>query len=99
MTAPRMTEHLSVCGSPQGGVSEWRTIDSAPKDGRKILAFGDGDIFIAWWWTPDPLVILEDADECKPSAEWVSNDYHADTMDSVGQPTHWQPLPSPPEAA
>lgn len=30
--------------------SEWQTIDSAPKDGSKFLAFEKGIFFSCWWY-------------------------------------------------
>lgn len=61
---------------------EWQTINTAPKDGTKILAYwtsnqvgGDG----SWG------VVHFDRHE-----EWMEDD------NQVGEPTHWTPLPSPP---
>ena len=66
-------------------MSEWKTIDSAPKDGAKILASAVGDGWSAYnivWW------------------RWHKNgktgSWH--TTGSTWLPTHWMPLPAPPEA-
>lgn len=53
----------------------WRPIETAPKDGTRILAYGGWGIAIIWW------------------SSWL------EWYDGEGahlEPTHWQPLPSPP---
>ena len=69
-------------------MSEWKTIDSAPKDGTAFLGFqatpGDweGQMAVCWWSSFH--------DRAGPIDGFV-----------LGQgglyPTHWQPLPSLPE--
>ena len=54
----------------------WQPIETAPKDGRFILAWSDYDctfigIFNGTWWIDD--------------------------HDNICRPTHWMPLPAPPE--
>ncbi len=76
---------------------EWQPIETAPKDGTHILAHGtyqwedyvhnqkSGSVVVAWY----------DAEGWGVSC-WVlvnSNPYQ-----DRCQPTHWMPLPPPPEA-
>lgn len=86
-------------------MTEWRPIETAPKDGTEIILFcprGDGTpgktyrlTSGSWFipptctYTPDP---EEDFDE-PPS--WLSWDggFSENTM----MPTHWMPLPEPPK--
>lgn len=61
--------------------SGWQTIDSAPKDGKKVLLYdpyrgiGDGYFCNLRWWFY----------EC--GDDWYSEECN---------PTHWMPLPTPP---
>ncbi len=74
-------------------MSEWQKIDSAPKDGKRILACGGtfacgdhegmeaGHVFIVQW---------------RKGCGWL-NDSQYEGEDIWHEPTHWQPLPPPPE--
>jgi len=70
-------------------VSEWQPIGTAPKDGTRILVF-DHDTHIARWrkdtHTKRFHWLLDDEDDVTstPAAPEV-------------HPTHWQPLPPPPQ--
>jgi|ERR1700674_679693 len=74
--------------SSQPSLSEWRTMESAPKDGTPVL-----------------LYTTERCENCGPSgmiiARWVGF-WKAGTLRNgepvkySHEPTHWQPLPSPP---
>ena len=84
---------------------EWQDISTAPKDGTEIILHcpqGDGTpgktfrVTAGSWfiplehgYTPDPEVDDEEA------PVWVSWDggFSEDTM----MPTHWMPLPEPPQ--
>ncbi len=61
---------------------EWETIDSAPKDGTKIL--------IAWKDKSDRGVCVGFWSE--EVNYWQGDDYYNIT----GEPTHYMPLPKPP---
>lgn len=67
-------------------MSEWKPIETAPRDGTKVLAWRNGALEIlrwdhikvgplmaGWWFVGDRAVVDRDA-----------------------QPTHWMPLPAPP---
>lgn len=76
-------------------MSAWQTIDSAPKDGTRILVFTiHGDVELSDWFSI-PRISYEPINggdtfrkvESIAAEGWNSN-----------EPTHWQPLPEPPEA-
>jgi hypothetical protein len=83
-------------------MSEWKTIESAPRDGTRILAMGvysvSGNVAyepatVSWCdgsgWAfdyGDGLVV-----------DSVSREYCSDIV-SMEVATHWQPLPTPPKA-
>lgn len=63
-------------------MSEWQPIETAPKDGTRILMFhprDDGDVNIRMAW-------------------WVVDRFggHGWSFPSWSGPTHWMPLPEPP---
>lgn len=66
-------------------MSEWRPIETAPKDGTTILVAGQGST--AWM------------------AKWRPMKRVPDRWESIGlgalpfYPTHWMPLPDPPDTA
>lgn len=66
-------------------MSEWRTIDSAPKDGQMILLYAPSE---SW---PTTFVGYYSEDDGKPA--WTDID---GTWLELAC-THWQPLPPPPE--
>ena len=57
----------------------WQPIETAPKDGTKILACVQGgfETLIVWW------------EAYRDSHEWFYDN------DSYTWPTHWMPLPDP----
>ena len=69
----------------------WQAIETAPKDGTKILLACQEQITIGWWDTNKYAK--------KPRPYWSS--IHAylygRTWARANQPTAWQPLPQPPE--
>lgn len=64
-------------------MSEWQPIETAPKDVRFIAYYiGYKRPFIAWWNV---------ADQCFESDSTVIMN------DGPENPTHWMPLPPPPD--
>lgn len=98
--------HLEqVFASSGPGDDNWRPIDTAPRTGEHILLFTSEGISIEGWWiegTPDL------PDEMGHDAGWVSVGFGTHPGRSFGNPeyyrgpidppTHWQPLPQPPES-
>lgn len=78
-------------------MSEWKPIESAPRDGTEVIAYGTrrGD----WGYT-------EDSKEWT-GVKWVAPSYNpngrweetraAPRYSNGFVPTHWMPLPPPPE--
>lgn len=80
-------------------MSEWQPIETAPKDGTRILLHTrwDGDeitpdafdeVQIGWW--DDGNALDDPASIWHRPARWE--------LDKVGDPIHWMPLPEPPHA-
>jgi hypothetical protein len=63
-------------------MSDWQPIETAPKDGTRVLTFGPDRIVTAYF---DPGVR---GHEREFPAGWRG----------AFEPTHWMPLPAPPEA-
>lgn len=70
--------------------NKWQPIETAPKDGTKVLCFGSlpgrKAIFIGWW--ADKLSSIHYVND---SPGWYN-----ENMDDRDCPSHWMPLPEPP---
>ena len=69
-------------------MTAWRTIDSAPKDGTAVLLYGQREgetpfvgVFAYAGWG---------------EKEWVENTTGLEACRAPHEPTHWMPLPDPP---
>lgn len=72
---------------------EWQPIETAPKDGTKVLlayASGNYRVIVSEWMT---LETLKNGKTQSRSEYWVTPWVR---MDSDPQPTHWMPIPDPP---
>lgn len=73
--------------------SKWQPIATAPKDGTQLLGYCDyaqnGRAFWVAMW-------IDDADELD-GGFWLDAGKQ-DSMSRDAEPTHWQPLPEPPDA-
>lgn len=80
---------------------EWRSIETAPKDGTNILIFARDFPAIAWW--ANVYYFNYDKDEMVEGEEWAQwicdNPYYNSVLTGDRTPTHWMPLPNPPEGA
>lgn len=73
---------------------QWNSnIDEAPRDGTYILLFDDGEVFTASW---DHHVARSWRSHNRHYEGWFPNVW-GDFYDIVDSPTHWMPLPQPPE--
>jgi hypothetical protein len=85
--------HCMWCGvrlAIESTCSAWLAIDSAPRDGTRILVPMRGRVTIAWW--------NDQKYHTKPKPFWESVDLFGILSDSENQPTYWMPLPSLPNA-
>lgn len=84
-------------------MTEWQPIESAPKDGTEILACVNGFVPAVAWWEELPDDIMEhiserekwrsvEAAEFETEEQWMEH-----WTGSWYEPTHWMPLPEPPE--
>lgn len=67
---------------PEPAFGDWRDIDSAPKDGTRVLTHRQGfaeSMAVAWWHESE--------------LEWVA--VHGSYWP---EPTHWMPLPPAPKS-
>jgi hypothetical protein len=69
-------------------MSDWLPIETAPK-GPMIILYGAGEVTVGGWISAADQGV-EPGMEHTVGAGWWS-------MDTVGDPTHWMPLPDPPE--
>ena len=89
-------------------MSDWQPIETAPKDGAEILGWREdcGVLLIRWsapayFMTTDEMEKAASGDDDWMDAEdWFCADFIAGCrLEDTEAPTHWMPLPSPPEAA
>ncbi len=60
---------------------EWHPIETAPKDGTKVLLSNSEDVFSGCW-----------VESTLRGFEWWSGE-----QGGTVKPTHWMPLPEPPK--
>ena len=70
-------------------VTGWQDIESAPKDGTKILAHAGGECYVIAWLN---------GEETDAGNDWwyVDDNKHGPFPLRGESPTHWIPLPKPP---
>ena len=79
----------------------WQPIETAPKDGRPILLFGDCRVTSGNWSAPSetPRIIYQDG--FAPDTEWDEWEPYWESWDGgfteEHPPTHWMPLPAAPK--
>ena len=70
----------------------WQTIETAPKDGTRVLLAFDARVLVGWWVDE---VTTRYGREHRRHQEW-----HAEGMGTLWRPyetpTHWMPLPALP---
>lgn len=77
-------------------MTDWQPIESAPKDGTIIL-IAKGRYVFAAYWSQCPMATGGSAEY-----PWVFLDETNGVNGYIGDengPSHWQPLPKPPESA
>lgn len=83
------------------GDTGWQPIETAPKDGTTILLVAEGTVIAAWWhddfgpfqwvFVDDPRESLTGCCDHEGTGRVYTNGYPVDV------PTHWMPLPEPPQ--
>ena len=76
-------------------MSDWQPIETAPKEGTRILLTANGRVTIGFWATD--AVIFEGGE----GPHWVEFEcedfYYSRHLIDADTPTHWMPLPEPPK--
>lgn len=77
-------------------MTTWQTIDTAPRDGRLIIAARFKDASVKWvrdarWFTAAEIADMQDGIESDYDPAWASLDDEEDPI----YPTHWMPMPEP----
>lgn len=73
--------------------TDWQPIETAPKDGSKILLVDGYDFMVVGWWGQSSVGYHQ--------KEWVYGECEGEynSRNIFDCPTHWMPLPNPPEPA
>lgn len=71
-------------------MTTWQPIETAPKDGSRILVYGE-ETMLAVVWGP-----YYDFKPVQGSEKMGWTIWDADVGGEAIHPTHWQPLPPPP---
>lgn len=83
-------------------MGEWQPIETAPKDGF-FLVYRDGAMRTMWryegrWENPDiPVMVTEFGDKLVSNETERVYGRRLETSGGIYEPTHWQPLPEPPQ--
>ena len=73
----------------------WQPIETAPKDGTRIIIFEDGCVRISRWYVH----YMNGAPNPHRAPEWKQDVMYGHDYYGPIKPTHWMPLPKPPESA
>ena len=86
----------------------WKPIETAPKDGTEILGYRqDCGVLLIRWTAPVYFMADREIEEflkhaanqkCLHQEDWFCADFaHGSRLDGDAAPTHWLPLPEPPQ--
>lgn len=79
-------------------MTDWRPIETAPKDGTLVMLSGDR-IYYGWDGKTKPLAVVgQFASSCNPlgADTWQFAWFDGGFYGEYENPTHWMPLPDPP---
>jgi hypothetical protein len=82
---------LAPAGWLGGG---WLPIQLAPKDGTRIMLWCGDEIEIGYWSISGWVQRSEGSPLGKQDGAWIIYENRSDTIELA--PTHWMPLPEPP---
>lgn len=102
---PKLEERALALSPPPDTVPDdgWRPIETAPKDGTQILVACPKAVgVVAWEWVIQSKGLGWWRWQAGP-VEAAYGDYDPSPIagkdDLSGEPTHWRPLPPPPESS
>lgn len=80
-------------------MSDWQLIETAPKDGTRVLLFNGQDVKICRWtyWVSGKF--NQKTCRLEDFKQWIWNEDDAYYTSDFREPTHWMPLPNPPHTA
>lgn len=84
---------------PHAAMLDWQPIETAPRDGTWVLLTG-GLIDYGWYEDTQPQCVAGHFASLMPAPEgrWQFAWYDGGYLGEYEQPTHWMPLPAPPQA-
>ena len=88
MNKPKKSE-MPVAAATPCSASSWLPIESAPRDGSRILVVMGGIVTLARW--------NDQKHHAKPKPYWYTVDQISVARDRGNQPSVWMPLPSLPK--
>ncbi|WP_201838859.1 DUF551 domain-containing protein [Microvirga zambiensis] len=78
----------------------WQLIETAPKDGTRVLVYlPDGKQAVAWWELEfEPILWDQSREDSKYRSAWTDGTMASWACEEMRElnPTHWMPLPEPP---
>jgi hypothetical protein len=79
-------------------MSEWQPIETAPRDGTRLFLWDSHlDLAISGMWHVEP-TIDNPVQGYEPGWAWWVSDRDYVMWDDGTSPTHWMPLPKPPQS-
>lgn len=71
----------------------WQPIETAPKDGTDILVWYSGAVRVTRWYVH----YMNGHPDLRRAPEWDQDVMYGPSYYGPMEPTHWMPLPQPPE--
>lgn len=99
--AERIAKLADWDAESEGEMSEWIPIESAPKDGTRLILFGVFGVSAGYWDANfnGELAYNADADDYESIGAWTNGEVESwrdELEQQLREPTHWMPLPAPP---
>lgn len=81
-------------------MNEWQPIDTAPKDGTRILLANPNGIYLGYW-NPEFESEWDEINQCSiPVGQWTDDtirSFSYEELQVLENLTHWMLLPDPPK--
>lgn len=78
-------------------LTQWQDIETAPKDGTEILLSNPTDGYVETGHFISPFEMIGDENDDTPDWFTTSGEYLGSGGPETTAPTHWMPLPAPPQ--